>query len=266
MMSDARVSTESEAGGHRSVLVVIPAWNEADVIGPVLEDVRRHLPAGIDVLVVSDGSTDQTAQIARDSGVKVLDLPLNLGVGGAMRAGYHYAHRHGYTHVIQLDADGQHDPRDVPVLLDEAKGGADIVIGSRFAGTGEYDVKGLRKLAMVVLSTVLSRVCHTKLTDTTSGFKLYGPRALELFWNDYPAEYLGDTIEALVMAARADLAITEVGVTMHPRAGGQASHDALRSAIHLLRALLALAVALSRPRRSVRTETTAQGESGEELR
>lgn len=229
------------------VLVVLPAWNEQIALPGVLAEVHECLP-DVDVLVVNDGSTDQTSAVARASGVAVLDLPVNLGVGGAMRAGFKYALRQGYDAVIQLDADGQHDPRNVRDLLTAiADEDADVVIGARFAGTGTYEARGPRRWAMSVLSAVLSRLVGTRLTDTTSGFKISGPRAVRLFASNYPAEYLGDTVESLVIAHRAGLTIRQVGVAMRPRAGGEPSHNAVRAAVFLLRAGLALAVALTRP-------------------
>lgn len=229
------------------VLIVIPAWNEEDVLAQVLDETATCLPDA-DVLVVNDGSTDGTSAVARAAGVRVLDLPINLGVGGAMRAGYKYGLRRGYDVVVQLDADGQHDPRDVPRLIDRMHiENADVVIAARFAGVGSYEVRGPRRLAMRVLATVLSRVAHTHLTDTTSGFKAVGPRAIALFAADYPAEYLGDTIESLVIAARSGMVVRQVGATMRPRAGGRPSHNPLRATVFLTRAALALVVALSRP-------------------
>lgn len=229
------------------VLVVLPAWNEQIALPAVLAEVQEYLPE-VDVLVVNDGSTDQTSAVARASGVAVLDLPVNLGVGGAMRAGFKYALRQGYDAVIQLDADGQHDPRNVRDLLTAiADEEADVVIGARFAGTGTYEARGPRRWAMSGLSAVLSRLVGTRLTDTTSGFKISGPRAVQLFAGNYPAEYLGDTVESLVIAHRAGLTIRQVGVSMRPRAGGEPSHSPVRAAIFLLRAGLALAVALTRP-------------------
>lgn len=237
-------------------LIVLPAWNESATIASVLTEIRTHLP-GWDMVVVSDGSTDSTAPIVRGLGLPVLDLPFNLGVGGAMRAGFAYAERHGYTHALQLDADGQHDPAEVGKLEERwRETGADIVIGARFAGSGDYTVRGPRKWAMKLLSAVLSRVCRTKLTDTTSGFKLVGPRALHLFAVNYPAEYLGDTVEALVMAARAGLAVEQVGVAMRERAGGTPSHSPIKAAVFLGRAFMALGVALTRPRTPLPGEVT----------
>ena len=238
------------------LLIVIPAWNEEAVLGDVLEAVKAEKPSFADILVVS---VDATASIARAAGVAVLDLPLNLGVGGAMRAGFQYARRSGYQYACQLDADGQHDPGEIETLIDTAsREGADVVIGSRFAGKGNYEARGPRKWAMNLFSFILSRVCHTRLSDTTSGFKLYGPRALSLFARNYPAEYLGDTIGALVIAARSHLVVREVGVQMHPRAGGEPSHNPIKSALFLVRATLALVVSLSRPGEEIATASEVE--------
>lgn len=241
------------------MLIVIPAWNEELALPGVLREVESELP-GYDVLVVSDGSTDRTAAVARAAGVAVLELPLNLGVGGAMRAGFKYALREGYEAVIQLDADGQHDPRDVPRLREALESsGADVVIGARFAGRGVYEARGPRRWAMRVLCVVLSRVARTTLTDTTSGFKISGPRALPLFARSYPAEYLGDTVESLVIAARSGLTVRQVGVEMRSRSAGTPSHNPFKAAVFLLRAVLALFVALSRPRAVVRPPSPPAG-------
>lgn len=233
------------------LLAIIPAWNEQATIAAVVREVRETLPDA-DVLVVNDGSTDGTSTIAREAGATVLDLPVNLGVGGAMRAGYTYAYRAGYERSVQLDADGQHDPAGVAELerVMDAEG-ADIVIGARFAGVGDYAVRGPRRMTMRLLSAVLTRVTGTRLTDTTSGLKLCARPAIRLFTSNYPAEYLGDTIESIVIASRAGLRIRQVGVAMRPRAGGRPSHSPVKAAVFLVRALLALVVALSRPREPV---------------
>ena len=243
------------APGTRPCLVVIPAWNEEVALPGVIAELGQHVEA--DVLVVDDGSTDATVAVARAAGAEVLILPYNLGVGGAMRAGFAFARRHGYEVVVQVDADGQHNPADVPGLVTALEEqGADILIGARFAGVGEYRARGPRRWAMTLLSAVISRVAGTRLTDTTSGFKALGPRALRLFAQDYPAEYLGDTVEALVTAARAGLVIRQHGVAMRPRAGGTPSHGPVKATIFLARAGLALLVALMRPRRTLPAEVT----------
>jgi glycosyltransferase involved in cell wall biosynthesis len=236
------------ADHHRRVLVVIPAWNEQAALPGVLAELAGVVDAGA-ILVVNDGSTDNTSTVAHRAGVDVLDLPINLGVGGAMRAGYKYAQRQGYDVVVQLDADGQHDPQEIPLLL-QALGapGVDLVIGARFTGSSQYSAHGPRRWAMKLLSTMLSCVTRTRLTDTTSGFKASGPRAVALFATNYPAEYLGDTIESLVIAARAGLTVRQVSVNMRPRVAGSPSQGPVKSSVHLVRAVVALVMALLRPR------------------
>jgi len=238
---------------HRP-LVVIPALNEQASVGAVIADVLAHVP-GARCVVVDDGSTDATAERARAAGAEVLPLPFNLGVGGAMRAGFRHAREHGYDVVIQVDADGQHDPRYIPHLIGMLAD-ADIAIGARFAGAGEYGARGPRRWAMRVLAWALSRISGAGLTDATSGFKAHGPRAVRLFAHTYPAEYLGDTVEALVIAARGGLRIRQLPVVMRPRQGGTPSNGPLRSTMYLLRAGVALLLAL------VRSRTTFPEEPG----
>jgi glycosyltransferase involved in cell wall biosynthesis len=236
-------------------LIVMPAFNEEASVAEVIAEVREKLP-GVACLVVDDGSLDTTAAVARAAGAQVASMPFNMGVGGALRLGFQFAVENGYAVVVQIDADGQHDPGLVPTLLaglDEA----DLVIGARFSGEGDYTVRGPRRWAMNVLSAVLSRVVQTPLRDTTSGFKANGPRAVALFAHSFPAEYLGDTVEALVIAGRAGLTVTQVPVAMRPRAAGQPSHNPIKAAVYLGRAFVALLVALMRPRTALKETATA---------
>lgn len=226
------------------VLIVVPAWNEAASIGDVVREIRAELPAA-DVLVVDDGSRDGTADQAKAAGAIVSRLRYNLGVGGAMRLGYRYARNHGYDAVVQVDADGQHDPRYVPKLLD-GLAEADIVIGARFAGEGGYTVRGPRRWAMVLLSRVLSRITGTRLTDTTSGFRATNRRATELFAGWYPVEYLGDTVETLVYAARRGMKVRQVPVAMRHRLAGVPSHSPMKATVYLVRAAVILVLAAVR--------------------
>jgi glycosyltransferase involved in cell wall biosynthesis len=228
----------------RRVLIVIPAWNEQACIADVIREVRGELP-GVGVLVVDDGSSDHTSEVASTAGATVARLPYNLGVGAAMRVGYRYGYEQGYDVVVQVDADGQHDPRYVPKLID-ALDEADLVIGARFAGEGEYTVKGPRKWAMMMLSRALSWLGKTRLTDTTSGFRAANRRTVELFAHWYPVEYLGDTIEVLVRLLRSGYKVRQVPVTMRPRQAGIPSHSPIKSTIYLGRAIFILALSMVR--------------------
>ncbi len=225
-------------------LVIMPAWNESEVIGDTVREVREIIPT-VDLLVVDDGSLDNTAQIARDAGALVLSLPYNMGVGGAMRAGFKYAWRYGYDQAIQVDADGQHDPRDIPKVL-AGLDAADISIGARFAGEGSYEAKGPRRWAMNLLATALSAAAHTKLTDVTSGFRAANRRTIRQYTRHYPSEYLGDTVDSLLTAIRMGHTVVQVPVAMRPRQGGVPSNNPWKSTVYLLRSAFALLIASTR--------------------
>lgn len=226
------------------VLVIMPAWNESETVGRTVQEIQ-DTDRGYDVLVVDDGSTDGTGIVAEAAGATVLKLPFNMGVGGAMRAGFKYAQRLGYETVIQVDADGQHDPAEIETVLAGLKH-ADISIGARFAEKGNYTVSGPRKWAMVFLAAVISRLAKTKLTDVTSGFRAGNVKAINQYIAHYPAEYLGDTIDSLVVAIKSGCTVTQVPVAMRARQGGQPSHNPAKAAIYLLRSVFALLFALSR--------------------
>jgi glycosyltransferase involved in cell wall biosynthesis len=228
----------------KRVLIIIPAWNEAGSIAEVIAEVRGELPA-YDILVVNDGSTDDTERVALASGAKVVSLPYNLGVGGAMRLGYRYAAENDYDIAIQLDADGQHDPRYVPELID-GLGEARLVLGARFAGEGDYQVRGPRRWAMTLLSRVLSRMAKTKLDDTTSGFRACDREIIKLFAQWYPVEYLGDTVETLVRVIRLGHPVAQVPVAMRQRTAGTPSNSPIKAAVYLGRAMITLLLAVNR--------------------
>lgn len=236
-------------------LIIMPAWNEAEVIGDTVRNVRRVVPHH-DVLVIDDGSHDDTALIAEKAGAAVLRLPFNLGVGGAMRTGFKYAIRHGYTSAIQVDSDGQHDPLDIDRVL-AGLSDADISIGARFAGRGSYEAKGPRRWAMAVLAKVISKVANTPLTDVTSGFRAANERALHQYIDHFPAEYLGDTIDSLVVAIKSGCRVVQIPVEMKVRQAGTPSHGPLKAMIYLARSGLVLCFALARRRPRVQTETVA---------
>ncbi len=223
------------------VLVVVPALNESTTIGTVVD--RLHA-LGREVLVIDDGSSDGTGDVAEAAGARVLRLPINLGVGGALRLGFREAVRLGYDTVVQCDADGQHDPGQIDQLLAAQRAEAlDLVVGSRFAVSDEgYTMSTHRRVAIRVLAWVASRVAGRPLTDPSSGFRAIGPRLLPVFARDYPVEYLGDTVEALVEAARAGFRVGEVPVTMVERQGGAPSTAGLAASWYTLRVLIVIAL------------------------
>lgn len=222
---------------HRP-LIAIPAWNERESIADVITKVRDSRPDA-DILVINDGSTDDTARVAGAAGATVISLPFNVGVGGAMRTAFLYAKRHGYAALVQVDADGQHDPADLDSLLNGLES-ADVVVGTRFHPNSTYFVGGPRRWAMVMLSKALSRMNRGTISDPTSGFRSAGSRAIDLFAVDYPADYLGDTVGSLAIATRRGLTINEAPVTMYFRQTGRPSKNAVWSALYLGRATLAI--------------------------
>jgi glycosyltransferase involved in cell wall biosynthesis len=211
-------------------------------------DVEREVTAlhdSIDVRVVDDGSSDETSSRAAAAGALVCRLPFNLGVGGAMRAGYRYAWSAGYDVVVQVDADGQHDPSYIPQLV-AGLDRADVVVGARFAGEGAYVARGPRRWAMRLLAAVLSWLVGESLSDVTSGFRAVNRRGIRLFATHYPSEYLGDTVESLVIAVRTGCVVTQVPVSMRTRTTGAPSQSAPRAVLYLSRAMIALGLALVR--------------------
>ena len=212
------------------VLVVIPAFNESKSIGQVVDQVVTF---GFQTLVVDDGSIDQTADVARQHGAHVVSLPLNSGVGGALRCGFRYAVENGFAAVIQCDADGQHLPNHLIDLVDAAnRTNAHMMIGSRFGSENTtHDPSLLRRFAMLTLSKVAQHATKHKITDSTSGFRLIQQPLLGELAVQLPAYYLGDTFETVVAAGRAGYHIEEIGVAMAPRLHGTSSSGNFRSIV-----------------------------------
>lgn len=242
------------------VLVAIPALNEAAAIGAVLESLASRHPLD-DVVVIDDGSRDATARIAQDAGARVVSHAINLGVGAAMGTAFKFAVRNGYDAVIQFDGDGQHRSEHLAELQD-ALVEADIVIGSRFADGGTFKSSAARRGVQRFIAWVVSLYSRTKLTDATSGFRIAGPRALAVFSEHYPVEWLGDTVESIVLATRRGLKVREIPVGMNERAGGAPSQSVLRAALYTARILFILSLASIRsvpPQLRVRKGTTQGG-------
>jgi len=233
------------AGGDVRVLLIIPAFNEEAALGGLLAE----LPAGMEAVVVDDGSVDRTAEIAKAGGARVLRLPHNLGIGGAVQAGLRLAHREKFDCAIQLDGDGQHPPSELPRLLDSASR-ADIVVGTRYRGKAGFQSTALRRLGSWWLRVVLRLVARVRVTDPTSGFRLYGKRALALFDETYPYDY--PEPESLAIARAAGLTIDEVEVAMRDRQGGRSSIAGWAPGYYMFKVTIAVVLAFVRARRRSR--------------
>jgi glycosyltransferase involved in cell wall biosynthesis len=238
---------------ERQTLVVLPALNEERSVALVVKEVIAAQP-GATVMVIDDASSDRTGVEAREAGAQVVRNVFTLGVGGAMRVGFRVASAGGYDCVIQVDADGQHDPRDIAHLLDALDDDAvpSVVIGARFAGQGDLKVPWARRLAMRLLARRLSRVVGTTLTDVTSGFRAHNRAAIELFARTYPADYLADTVESLVIIGQAGGRVTQVPVTMRARYAGTSSQSSWKAGIYLMRVVAMLAFSVFRRRHIAR--------------
>ena len=232
---------------RRACLAVVPAYNEAATVGRVIDALRRHAPE-LDILVVDDGSTDATALIAEAAGVSVLRLPFNLGIGGAVQAGFKFADEHGYDFMIQVDGDGQHDPREIGKLFDAMDGPdrADMICGTRFATKTGYMAPISRRTGIHIFAFLLSRLLRQPVTDPTSGFRLYNRRAIAVFARDYPHDY--PEVEAVLMLHHHRLTMREVPVRMYQRGGGVSSIGSGKSFYYMVKVLLALFVGLGRRR------------------
>jgi glycosyltransferase involved in cell wall biosynthesis len=214
-------------------------------VARVIAEIAEAAP-GFDIVVVDDGSLDRTAELAEGAGARVLKLPFNLGIGGAVQTGYRYAYANGYSIAVQVDGDGQHDPSQLDTLLRPlANREADVVIGSRFAGAGEYRAKLSRRFGIRIFAWVVSLVTRQRITDSSSSFRALNRRALALFSADYPHGFL-ETVEATVLAARSGLRLTEVPVTMRERTEGRSTLTFARSLWYAAKVLVAVFVSLFR--------------------
>ena len=222
------------------ILVIIPAFNEEGSVGKVVDEVKAHFPK-VDVLVVNDGSTDLTSEIAQSRGAVVLDLPFNLGIGGAMQAGYKYGCEKGYKIAIQVDGDGQHNPKEIDKLLNALEDKKmDMAIGSRFIGDSVYKVSTMRRVGISILSKVISMAVGQKITDPTSGFRAANRKAIQLFALDYPQDY--PEPEAIVLLHQCGLKMEEVPVKINQRYSGESSITKIRSVYYMVKVLLAIFV------------------------
>ena len=224
-----------------NTLVVVPALNEESSLASVIAEVRS---CGYEVLVINDGSTDGTADVARASGARLLDLPINLGVGGALRAGFKYACERNFQAVVQVDADGQHPADEIVHLLDEANAsGAHLVIGSRFLSDGtSMEVGRVRRFVMRLLARSATNATQSPITDATSGFRIIQQPLLNEFSRTFAVNYLGDTYEALIAAGRAGYVVREIPAALRPRLNGLSTASIAQAVSFTLKGLAVTAL------------------------
>lgn len=227
------------------VAVIIPAFNEEEAIGDLIDELRQSIPE-VDIVVINDGSKDNTAAIVRIKNVCVLDLPCNLGVGPAVQTGYRYTLEKGYRYVIRIDGDGQHPPKEIPALLEAIlKYDVDLVIGSRYIEKRNYGNTTLRSIGIKLLAFLLSTICRSKVTDPTSGFWAINRNLLYYFANDYPAEY--PEPEAIALLRRHGYSYIEIPVQFRPRTHGKSTIHGFGATYYMLKVFLALVIDRIRP-------------------
>jgi glycosyltransferase involved in cell wall biosynthesis len=225
-------------------IAIVPARNEEASLGLLLAEIRAAEP-DLGIVVINDASTDSTPRVAEAAGVPVVNLPFNVGIGGTVQTGYQYALDHGFELAIQVDGDGQHDPREIgQVLKPILEGRADLVVGTRFVKGGGYRGTRLRRVGIRIFAAIVSLLVGQRVSDTTSGFRAVNRKALRLFAAEYPHDY--PEVESIVLLSRHGLRMVEVPVQMRVRETGHSSITALRAAYYMIKVLLALFIGLFR--------------------
>lgn len=220
------------------VLVIIPAYNEAEAIEDTVRAVRDKAP-GCDLLVVNDGSTDQTLQILQRRGINHLNLRCNLGIGGCVQSGFLYAWENGYDYAVQIDGDGQHDPAYIlPIVEQMEKDGVDLGIGSRYVTKEGFQSSAARRMGISFLSKLIYAVCHTRVKDVTSGYRVSNKRMLAYFAGHYSDDY--PEPDAIVMAVTNGYRVGEYPVVMRERATGVSSISAFKSVYYMIKVSLSI--------------------------
>jgi glycosyltransferase involved in cell wall biosynthesis len=221
-------------------LVIIPAFNEEETLRGVILGIRSFLSQA-DILVVNDGSTDSTGDIAREEGVLVLEHPYNMGIGATMQTGFLYALNNGYNIAVQIDGDGQHDARFITSLIKPILDGqANLVIGTRYLSDGGFKSTSLRKLGIRYFTTIIWIFTGKEITDPTSGFRAMDRKGIGLFSKEYPSDY--PEVEALISAYKKGLHFQEIPVTMRNRQGGASSIGILSALYYMVKVTLSISI------------------------
>lgn len=234
-------------------LVIIPAYNEEENITELILDILKNEIEGLDIVVINDCSTDGTSKKCKqlhEPSVAIIDLPCNLGIGGAMQTGYKYALKNDYDIAIQVDGDGQHKPEFIKLLIGELSNGADMVIGSRFITKVGFQSTVYRRMGIKYFSSLINILSRSKITDPTSGFRACNKKVIAEFAHKYPTDY--PEPESIVFLTRNHYKIKEVPVMMKERVGGVSSIRSFRSAYYMIKVSLAIFIDLLRKRTALR--------------
>lgn len=223
----------------KKLLIIVPAFNEEKNIPAVVQDLSENIP-GCDILIINDCSLDNTSIVAKGLGrVKVVDLPCNLGIGGAVQTGFMFAKRYGYDYAVQVDGDGQHIATEVKKLISVMENcQCDMVIGSRFLDTKSFTTTRARRAGIGLFYYLYRVLLKIKVTDSTSGFRAYNRRSIEYLSNNYPDDY--PEPEAVVMLKKNGFNICEVGVLMRERIHGKSSITPVKSMYYMLKVVLSI--------------------------
>ncbi|WP_373230226.1 glycosyltransferase family 2 protein [Cohnella sp.] len=230
------------------MLAIVPAFNEEESIEAVIRNIWAVKEYQIDVLVVNDCSGDNTSQKCKDLGIKYIDLPCNLGIGGAMQTGYKYASKNGYDIALQIDGDGQHNPQYIGQLIQPlAEGKADMVIGSRYIDKKGYQSTFMRRMGINYFSFLIRLLTGETVKDPTSGFRACNKKVIHMFAHRYPQDY--PEPEAIVYLKRREFKLTEVSIEMSQRTGGKSSINPVKSIYFMIK--VSMAIVIDRFRRQI---------------